>query len=220
MESRFIKPIILFEDNHFLALDKPAMVLTQDSPIVHTSLESGARAFIKERDGKPGKVYLHAAHRLDKEAFGIVLLVKTSKALSRLHKTIQTGGFSKHYLALVAGKPETDQGVWEDWLTHGHLKAFVGKKEGARFAKLSFEVSAKYGSCSLLSIQLETGRYHQVRVQSSHRDLPIAGDEKYGSHIKSGGKGIALCHKTLKFTHPVTKEEVVIESKQGMSAWL
>lgn len=203
---------ILFEDNHLLVLDKPAMMLTQDAPSGGDSLESLARSFIKERDEKPGKVYLHAVHRLDKEAFGVVLFAKTSKALTRLHKQMQTGGFSKHYLALVEGKVEQEHGSWEDWLTHGDRRALVGKREGAKRAKLRFDLIEAREEQSLLSIHLETGRYHQIRVQSSHRGHPIVGDKKYGG--RNAGQGIALCHKTLKLTHPVTQEELTFESGQ------
>lgn len=220
MSPSLVKDWILYEDNHLLILDKPAMLLTQDGLEGKDSLETLARRFIKERDEKPGNVYLHAVHRLDKEAFGIVVLAKTSKALTRLNQAMQKKDFSKQYLAIVEGVFSVESGCWEDWISHGSHRAIIGKKEGAKKAKLTFEVLKKGRKSTLVRIDLETGRYHQIRAQSSHRGHPILGDKKYGSAFKGSMQGIALCHHKFSLTHPISKQLISVQSKQTIDASL
>ena len=220
IQDEDIASIILYEDNHLLALDKPPLLLTQDSPRVSLSLESVARRYIKKRDQKTGEAFLHAIHRLDKEACGVVLFAKSSKGLSRLNQAMREKRFSKSYLAVVQGAMKDKQGVWEDAISHGHLKAIIGEKKGSRQAKLSFRVIEQNSRLAHLMINLDTGKYHQIRVQSASRGHPILGDTKYGSCFKGKVGGIALCHKTLQFVHPVTQQPIIIDSKQSLEAWL
>jgi 23S rRNA pseudouridine1911/1915/1917 synthase len=207
---------ILYEDNHLLALEKPSGLATQPTPSDENSLETQAKAMIKVRDQKKGGVFLHAIHRLDKATSGIVLFAKTQKALSRLMQAFKENSCEKEYLALVYGAPS--QGILQDFLLHGDHQAHIvppthlGAKE-AVLTITSVEPFQLQGleNISLLTIQLQTGRYHQIRAQLAHHGFPIIGDAKYGS-IFSFPKGIALHHSRLSFPHPTRGEIIIIRS--------
>jgi 23S rRNA pseudouridine1911/1915/1917 synthase len=208
-------PVILYEDNHLLAVDKPHGLLTQPSGTDQPSLEAYCKDFLKKRDEKPGNVYLHAVHRLDKPAAGIVLFAKSSKALSRLNASIRNKSVEKHYEALVEGRLPETSGQLKHFLLHENHKAQVVSQEtpGAKLASLRYEMVEEFGETSKISIQLETGRYHQIRAQFAEIDYPIVGDTKYGSLHDFPSSGIALIHKMMIIEHPVTKDKIVIESK-------
>lgn len=213
---------VLYHDNHLLAVNKPAGLLTQPSGTDQDNLEDRAKAYIKEVKNKPGNVFLHAAHRLDRVVSGVVLFACTDKALSRLNADMRGHKFTKIYHAMVCGTPPQAEGSLRHFLIHDDFCAKVAK-EGDRDAKeclLDYRVIAPAGGSgptiksdqSLLEIQLHTGRYHQIRAQLAAIGCPIAGDEKYGSKIKLPGGAIALHHVRLTVIHPVTKDEIVIEA--------
>lgn len=211
---------ILYEDNHLLALDKPAGLLTQPSETVSNSLETQAKAFIKERDQKPGNVFLHAIHRLDSAASGIVLFAKTQKALSRLSAHMREQEFHKTYIALVDGCTAPQEGRLIDSLVHGDHTALVVSPShtGAKRSELII-VSSQPVSPNRwrLEINLVTGRYHQIRAQLASRGFPILGDVRYGSKVPFAPNAIALHHSTLSFPHPTLHSVVVIESPDQFS---
>lgn len=189
-------PYILFEDNHLLAVYKPAGWLTQPTPQEADSLETWAKAWIKTTHQKPGNVFLHAVHRLDRPVEGIVLFAKTSKALSRLNASLREKGWEKIYFAEVEGKLPHVKGVLEHTLLHGEHEAVEDPK--GKLCRLYYQQVGKG-----YEITLETGRYHQIRAQLSLSGAPIQGDVKYGAKPLPGGK-IALSHIRLTFPHPVT----------------
>jgi len=206
---------ILFEDNHLLILNKPAGLLTEPSGTDQDSLLCQAKQFLKVKYEKPGNVYLGIVHRLDKPASGIVIFAKTSKALSRLNKSMRDRKFKKMYTALVENKPPYNEASLEDYLVHDDFKATVSTKSNslAKYCKLTYHIVKKLGNFSLLEIILETGRYHQIRAQLSNIGCPIVGDQKYGSHTKLPLKDtIALQHTKLEMIHPVTHEIMVFET--------
>jgi 23S rRNA pseudouridine1911/1915/1917 synthase len=203
---------ILFEDNHVLAVEKPAGLLTQPSGLDEISLEAQAKEWIKEKYAKQGGVYLHAVHRLDRAVSGIVLFAKTSKALSRLSEQLRERKMQKTYFAVVEGVVAEDQKELKDYLIHDDFFARVAK-EGERDAKLAilkFRVLQRNERSTLLEIDLETGRFHQIRAQLSHYGHPILGDGKYQD--SSSSKKIHLHHGKLSFFHPVTKTPTTILS--------
>jgi 23S rRNA pseudouridine1911/1915/1917 synthase len=202
---------ILYEDNHFIAVEKPALLLTQPSPTSSKSLEQDLKAFIKKRDAKKGNVFLHAVHRLDKEASGIVIFAKTQKALSRLSRSIREQEFVKEYYALVEGTG-LKKGKVTDFLLHDHHKATIVSEdhERAKQAELEIIESEERDNLSLVKIRLITGRYHQIRAQLAHLGHPIVGDKKYGSTVPS--KGIALHHMRCRFPHPTQQRECEVYS--------
>jgi len=200
---------VIFVDNHILIISKPAGLATQPSEGNANSLEDMAKAWIKEEYEKPGNVYLHAVHRLDKPVSGLVLFARTSKALSRLNASMRDKEFKKTYTALIEGKIKQDQGILEHYLIHGDHKAIVSKK-GAREAKLCrlhYKVLKKSVKGTLVEIDLETGRYHQIRAQFAAIGHPVVGDTKYGARATGlGPQKIALHQGEMSFPHPVTQE--------------
>lgn len=209
-----MNPDILYHDNHLLAVNKPAGLLTQPSGTERDNLEDRAKAYIKETRNKPGNVFLHAVHRLDQVVSGVVLFACTDKALSRLNADLRAHRFTKIYLATICGTPPQRAGSLRHFLTHDDYRATVTEEgaPGARECLLDYKILKQSGETSLLEIHLHTGRYHQIRAQLAAAGCPILGDEKYGSKVKLPDGGIALHHARLTVIQPVTKNELVIEA--------
>ncbi len=202
---------ILFEDNHLLVVNKPKGLLTQPSGTDAQNLEDFAKEYLKKTKNKPGQVFLHAIHRLDTPASGIVAFAKTSKALSRMNTFLREGKFSKWYEAEVEGSVVASEGRLENQLVHEDHKARV-VLTGGKQAALSYRVLSRGKATTLLEIELHTGRYHQIRAQLSHAGYPIVGDTKYGARLPSKTGGIALHHSRLIAPHPISQELMRWES--------
>ena len=209
-----LDPLILFADNHLLAVNKPAGLLTQDSGTGLRNLEDWAREWVRVDKGKPGAVFLNAVHRIDKAVSGVVLFARTSKALSRLNEDIRKRNCKKIYHTWVEGIPPKSSDTLVHWLSHEHHRAELRREgaTGAQRAVLCYRTLKQEGKLTLLEVDLETGRYHQIRAQFSALGNPIAGDEKYGAKTLSKGKDIALHHRQLEVTHPTLKEPVIIKA--------
>lgn len=205
---------IIYEDNHLLAVNKPSGLLTQPSGTTQESLEALCKQWIKEKYHKPGNVFLEAAHRLDKPVSGIVLFARTSKALSRLHASLREKRAFKIYLAIVDRPPGQPEGTLEHYLIHDshHTRIAGPTTPGAQFARLHYKLRGPKGKGYLVEIQLETGRYHQIRAQLAAAGMPIWGDERYGSQKQLPGNQIALHHHRLEIDHPVTQARLVLEA--------
>jgi 23S rRNA pseudouridine1911/1915/1917 synthase len=205
---------LLFEDNHLLALSKPTGLLTQPSGTARPSLEALARAYVRETKGKTGEVFLHAVHRLDREASGVVLFAKTSKALSRMCEEIRARRIRKIYLAIVEGRPPRANDTLYAYLRHRSHRAETARREeeGAKEAVLAYSEVRSAGGLHLLEIDLKTGRYHQIRAQLAREGMPILGDRRYGSRSPLPSGGIALHHAAMEFRHPVSREAIRIEA--------
>lgn len=206
---------IIYEDNHLLVLHKPADLLTQVTNLSDDSLETMAKAYIKEKYKKPGDVFLHAIHRIDKPVSGVVVFARTSKALTRLNAEIRAKKVGKEYVALIEGNLSQDEAVLQHYLFHGeHRAEIVSNKAMGQLARLRYVTLQRNNASTLVRIHLETGRYHQIRAQFSAIGHPIVGDRKYGS-VKSfaNGKAIALHHEKFEIEHPVTKERMLFEAK-------
>ena len=206
---------IVYEDNHLLALDKPPGLLTQPSGRDEESLESRAKEEIKRREGKKGSVFLEAVHRIDRAASGIVVFAKTSKALSRLMGAVREGHFSKTYLAWVEGTLGKE-GLLEDRLLHRHHRAEVSQE--GKSARLSYRELERADGQTLYEINLETGRYHQIRIQFGVRESPVVGDVKYGARPHSH-PGILLHHLRCTLPHPIGKTPLTLESYPRYNGW-
>lgn len=215
MQNEQNSPInVVYSDNHVVVIDKPAGLLTQPSGTDQISAESLAKEWVKEKFNKPGKVFLEAVHRIDKPVSGIVLFAKTSKALSRLQQAMREKKTHKMYLAVVENLFKDPAGALEHYLIHDEFKAKVVSEStpDAKYARLKYKVLKTKGNLSLVEIELETGRYHQIRVQFSAIGHPIVGDTKYGSTTPFGNDEIALNHHRLQVAHPVTGEILVLNS--------
>lgn len=206
--------VVIYEDNHILVVSKPSGILTQPSGTDQVSMESLAKAWLKEKYHKPGNVFLEALHRIDKPVSGIVLFAKTSKALSRLQHAMRSKQSYKCYFAVVEGHFAGSEGIMEDYLFHDDYFASVVTKDtpNAKYARLSYEMIKHVGKYSLLKIVLDTGRYHQIRIQLSYRGHPIVGDARYGSKERYQPDAIMLHHHKLQIPHPITSELMTFES--------
>ncbi len=209
-----LAPLILYADNHLLAVSKPAGLLTQDSGTGLRNMEDWAREWVRVDKNKEGNVFLNAVHRIDKAVSGIVLFARTSKALSRLTEDIRQRNCRKIYHALGEGAPGKREAELIHWLSHEHHRAEVCREgeKGAQRAVLRYRTLRRLGKLTLLEVDLETGRYHQIRAQLSAIDCPIAGDEKYGARQVSKRKDIALHHARLEVAYPTTREPIIIQA--------
>lgn len=210
---------IVFCDNHILVALKPVGMLTQPDDSQEGSLEEIAKQWVKDQYKKKGAVFLHCIHRLDRAVSGLVLFARTSKALSRLNEQMRQMEIQKTYIAEVEGLfPTGYEGRLDHYLIHGDHRAIVAKEGavGAKHARLTFQVVESRANSSLVSIELETGRYHQIRAQFGASGHPIIGDKKYGSKVGSGFE-IKLHCSRLCFQHPVTKELLTFESANSFA---
>jgi 23S rRNA pseudouridine1911/1915/1917 synthase len=208
---------ILFEDNHCLAVCKPAPLLTQ-APAGIDSLEARVRAYIKERYHKPGNVYLGIPHRLDRPVTGVVLFARQTVSAQRLHEQFANRQVRKVYRAVVEGNVEPESGIWEDWLLKVKEEARTERVEpttpNARQAILHYRRLRHFTETTFLEIELQTGRMHQIRVQAASRGWPVMGDTLYGA--KSGSAvltpegTIALHAVSLTFLHPIRYEPITV----------
>jgi len=205
---------VLHEDNHLLAVAKPAGLLMQPARAGDDCLLERARAYLKERYQKPGNVFVGLVHRLDRNVSGAVVFARTSKAAGRLSAAFRERLVDKRYLAVVVGRPPA-RGRLVHWLapTHdGGSRAVAGPGEGpSREARLRFERLAASEGASALAVVLETGRKHQVRVQLAQAGWPLVGDPRYGQRSPWIARP-ALHARTLAFPHPVGGAEVVVEA--------
>ena len=211
-----MQPDVLYEDNHCLALDKPAGVLTQGDATGEPSLIDWVRADLKARYHKPGNVFVGLVHRLDRPTSGVILFARTSKAAGRLSEQFRAGTVEKVYLAVVEGGCPDDSGEWTDclWKDQGRnvVQVVPEGTAGALIARLAFRVVERRGGITTLELRPRTGRSHQLRVQLATRGLPIVGDRKYGAArpllALDGKPRVALHAHRLAFTHP-TRPEVI-----------
>ncbi|MDF7825737.1 RluA family pseudouridine synthase [Pontiellaceae bacterium B12227] len=217
-----LDPLIVFADNHLLAVNKPAGLLTQDSGTGLRNLEDWAREWVRVDKNKPGAVFLNAVHRIDKAVSGVVLFARTSKALKRLNEDIRKRNVKKVYHVLVEGMPKKPADKLVHWMLHENHRARIGKEgqKGAQQAVLNYRTLPMIGKFQCLEVDLETGRYHQIRAQLSSIGNPIAGDEKYGARTKSKGGDIALHSRELHLSHPTIKEPVkIVAPYPASSSW-
>lgn len=206
---------ILYEDNHLLAVNKLPGQICQGDKTGDPALTDLVKAFIKERDHKPGQVYCGLIHRIDRPVSGVVLLAKTSKALSRMVDKVRTRDFEKHYWAIVRNAPPKPEGVLENWLVKREQlnKSYcvTNGQPGAKLARLTYhDIAVSAGGYHLLDINLHTGRHHQIRCQLANIGCPIRGDLKYGAPRSNPDGSISLHARKITFQHPVRDEIITI----------
>lgn len=205
---------ILHHDKEIVVCIKPIGISSEN-----TEKKDGLPDLLSEQLGEK---YIATLHRLDAIVGGVMVYALNPKSAATLSKDITEGRFHKYYTATVYGKPQEDEGVFEDLLfkDSSKNKSFVVKKErrGVKKAKLSYKVLATENKGNIqkttVEIYMYTGRSHQIRVQFSHRGMPLIGDGKYGA--KDNEKNIALYCSKITLTHPYTKEEMTFEFDAGM----
>lgn len=200
---------VLYEDNHIIVVEKPFNMPTQEDESQDKDLLSEVKQYVKEKYQKPGDVYIGLVHRLDRVAGGVMVFARTSKAASRLSEQIRNRTFHKEYQTVVEGNLKAERSTLIDYLKkdkNSNTVTVVNKNvKDAKEAKLSYELIEAKDGLNLISVDLHTGRPHQIRVQFSSRKNPIWGDGKYGSIYRSR-KGIALWSHKIQFEHPTTKK--------------
>ena len=224
---------VLFEDNHLLAIAKPAGIATQGAPRGATSVVTLAKEYLRRKYRKPGNVYLGVVSRLDSPVSGVVLLARTSKAAARLNEQFRRRSVDKLYWAVVEGRLAAPAGEFIDLISKDETaqRMSIRKRTDddagkprpsnkSQEARLSYRRIKQYPQNCLLEIALETGRKHQIRVQLASRGHPIVGDRKYGSKQAFTG-GIALHCRRMVVEHPVkkTRLEIICPAPKSFSAF-
>ncbi len=227
MPTNNIEPLpearILYLDNQVMAVYKEAGDPVQGDQTGDVPLLERARAFIQQKFNKPGNVFCGLIHRIDRPVSGVLLLARTSKALSRMNEAFKQRETKKIYHVLVRNTNVPEQGSLVHFLkrntTNNTSKVVTEKTQGAQEAKLHFTRLFTGNHLSLLEITLETGRHHQIRAQLSAMGWPIYGDVKYGDRRPLEDKSIALHAFRLDFCHPTTKEIISVEAPYPDKPW-
>lgn len=213
MSSEF-QPKVLFEDNHLLALLKPAGMLTQGDATGDPSLMDLAKDYLSTKYAKPGNVFLGLVHRLDRPVGGVVLFARTSKAASRLSEQFRSRSVGKFYRAWVEGRMESSKARWEDTLAARQSRTEIvppGSPD-AQSASLAWKVIRQEESRALVEIELHTGRKHQIRAQFAGHGHPVQGDQRYGARQRFAVGQLALMAQRLVVEHPTTHLRITIEA--------
>jgi 23S rRNA pseudouridine1911/1915/1917 synthase len=206
----------LYEDNHLIIVNKPAGYLVQGDKTGDLPLNEIVKEYIRVTYKKPGAAYLGTVHRLDRPASGALIFAKTSKALSRMNKLFVDHDIEKKYWILteeMAKEPEAK-------LTHylvkdknrNYTKAYTEQKKSTKKSVLNYTLKRSINGIQLYEIFLETGRPHQIRAQMAKIGCPVLGDVKYGAKKVLSDANIALHCRSLRFIHPVSKEEVFVKA--------
>ncbi|MFB9076582.1 RluA family pseudouridine synthase [Flavobacterium procerum] len=207
---------ILHEDNHLIVINKRVGDIVQGDKTGDKPLSDIVREYIKEKYNKPGDVFLGVIHRLDRPTTGIVVFARTSKALSRMNEMFSNRETQKTYWAVVKNKPKEAKAVLVHFLKRNEKnntsKAHLKEVPDSKKASLDYTIIKELQHYTALEINLHTGRHHQIRAQLTAIGSPIKGDLKYGADRSNPDGGIHLHARKLVFTHPVSKENIVIEA--------
>ena len=206
---------VLYEDNHIIAVNKTCNEIVQGDKTGDIPLSETVKAYIKEKYHKPGEVFLGVTHRLDRPTSGVVLFARTSKALARLNDMFKSHEqIRKTYWAIVQGAPKQPEARLENYLVRNEKlnKSFIAKPgaKEAKLAILTYRTLKTFEHYTLLEINLETGRHHQIRCQLAAIGCPIKGDLKYGAKRSNPDGGICLHARQIEFEHPVSHEQISI----------
>ena len=210
---------VLYEDNHVIVVVKEKNVLSQADNTHDIDMLTIIKKYLKEKYNKPGNVYLGLVHRLDRPVGGIMVFAKTSKAASRLSDQVRKKEIKKTYMAVVKGIIKKDEDTFVDYLLKlDNGNTIVTTKEKGKESVLTYKVLKRNyeKNETLVSIDLKTGRHHQIRVQFASRGYPLCGDQRYG---KSDKTQIALCAYKLEFIHPTTKQLMKFEIEKPLDTY-
>lgn len=216
---------LLYEDNHLLVVNKRCGDLVQPDPSGESALEDQIKAFLRERDGKPGQAFLGVVHRIDRPVSGAVLFAKTSKALARLNEMIRGGEIRKTYWAVCEQRPDPEEGELRHYLLRdgktNRTKVYDTPHAGAKEGRLRYRILAAGTNYTLVEVDLLTGRHHQIRAQLSKIGCPIKGDLKYGARRSNPDGGISLHSRSIALMHPVRRESVEVTAPvpKGDNLW-
>jgi len=208
---------IIHEDNHLIAVNKPAGMLVHEDETGDKPLSAFVKEYIKDRYGKPGDVFLGVIHRLDRPVSGVVVFARTSKGLERMNTLFRDRKVEKYYWAVTSQRPTPIEGSLQHYIlkdrSRNVAKAFdklSKKNKAAKLSTLDYSVIGQLEGSTLLEVRPHTGRPHQIRVQLSQIGCPIRGDLKYGYPKPNADGNIHLHCRKLVFEHPVKREPVSI----------
>lgn len=214
---------VIYEDNHLIAVNKPAGLLTQGDKTGDVTLSDQVKQYIKEKYHKPGAVFLGVVHRLDRPVSGVVVLARTSKALSRMNELFRERETVKIYWAVTAQRPPRQEANLVHWLKKDEAKnrttVFPRETPGALRSELHYRLIKSISGRYLLEVTPLTGRSHQIRAQLAAAGMPIFGDLKYGASDETGDGSIALHSRRLEFVHPVRNEPVKLLASLPKREW-
>ncbi len=216
-----IQSLILYEDSQIIVCRKPAGLPVQSARISVPDMVSLLKNHLADTSGKNRRgrePYLAVIHRLDQPVEGLLVFAKTPAAAKDLNRQLTASGFGKYYHAVVNGIPEPREGTLENYLVKDGRSntSRICEKDtsGAKHARLHYRVREIYDSSapvtSLVEIQLDTGRHHQIRVQMAHLGCPLVGDRKYGAQ-RNSAEPLRLCAYRLEFRHPASGKNMVFE---------
>ncbi len=212
---------ILFEDNHLLIINKRPGELSQLDKTGDNSVLEKYKLYLKKKHNKKGNVFLGLVNRLDRPTSGVLILAKTSKALSRMNKMLVERKILKKYIAVVEKKPIRKKNTLINFLKKNQKqnKSYIVDEttKDSKKAILHYTTLKELDNYSLLEISLETGRHHQIRVQLSNIGCFIKGDLKYGSKRSNSDKSICLHANEISFIHPVSKNEIKIKANTPLN---
>ena len=211
---------VVYEDNHIIVVNKQSGEIVQGDKTGDRPLSDIVKDYIKEKYQKPGAVFLGVVHRLDRPVSGLVVFARTSKALTRLNKMFAEGKVHKTYWAIVESEKlrvkSEEFATAEHWLVRNEKQnksyAYDHEVPNSKRALLRYRVIGIGERYDLLEVQLMTGRHHQIRCQLAAMGCPIKGDLKYGSKRSNPDGSISLLSRKIEFVHPVSKEEISLES--------
>ena len=209
-------PQVLFEDNHLIAVNKKSGDLVQPDKTGGISLEDSVKQYLKDKYRKEGNVFLGITHRIDRPVSGLVLMAKTTKALTRINQMLQDHAIKKYYWAITSNVPNEKSGKLVHYILRNEKKniskAFDKEVKNSKRAELNYSLKASSDRYHLLEIELITGRHHQIRAQLAAIGCSIKGDLKYGSARSNPDGSISLHSRSIEFNHPVTKANLKIEA--------
>ena len=215
---------IIFEDEQILVVKKDAGIPVEAGRMRIMDLQGLIKNELYRRNRKGGEPYLGLIHRLDQPVEGVMVFAKTPFAAGSLSEQVRDGRMRKHYLALLCGKPKTDEGTLVDYLlkdgrTNTSSVVRAGEKDAKR-SELNYKVLKRNDETTLVEVELITGRHHQIRVQMANAGWPLYGDTKYNPQFQETSQYVqtALCAYKLSFVHPKTKKvmEFMIEPDNSM----
>lgn len=207
---------VVYEDNHLLVVNKAAGILVQGDKTKDKTLTDYCREYIKTKYDKPGDVFLHPVHRLDRPVSGLVVFARTSKGLERMMELFRKREIHKVYWAIVKKKPREEAGKLTHYLVKDEQKNFVSAFEkevpGSQKAELNYKRIDKLNDHWLVEVRPVSGRPHQIRVQFATLGCPIRGDLKYGFVKANPDASINLHAFYLIFIHPIKKEKLYLRA--------
>ena len=205
---------VIHEDNHIIVINKRVGDIVQGDKTGDKPLSEIVKEYIKDKYNKPGEVFLGLVHRLDRPTSGIIVFARTSKALTRLNELFKNRETQKTYWAVVKNKPPKDHDKLVHFLKRNEKnntsKAHLKEVPDSKVASLDYTIIKELNNYFALEINLHTGRHHQIRAQLASIGCPIKGDLKYGFDRSNPDGGIHLHARKLVFTHPVSKEQLIL----------